>query len=203
MPGARRTRSLACRKQNTRVSHHGYTENTRHSRTRMVLTVSFVLSPVTGLSCHRRLAGRPAKLDASVGASGPHDFAVRLGAIRQERRRVHRIPHPTSVTIAIRPSCEAGCAKDAGDLGLRPSEIFFTAGLDDPNQIERLKEIGFLAQTQSPDLGDEGKEFYSAGRRVRFSPSSRVGHRAHLQTDAGLRLQDADDGQQIFGGGIA
>jgi len=24
--------------------------------------------------------------------SGPHDFAVRLGAVRQERRRVHRIP---------------------------------------------------------------------------------------------------------------
>jgi hypothetical protein len=32
-------------------------------------------------------------LDASVGASGPHDFAVRFGAIRQKRRRVHRIPH--------------------------------------------------------------------------------------------------------------
>src|SRR5271169_1691718 len=44
----------------------------------MVLTASFALSPVTGLSCHRRLRGNnPAKLDASVGASGPHDFAVR------------------------------------------------------------------------------------------------------------------------------
>ena len=42
----------------------------------MVLTVSFVLSPVTGLFCHRRLARLLAKLDASVGASGPHDFAV-------------------------------------------------------------------------------------------------------------------------------
>ena len=46
------------------------------------------LSPVTGLFCHRRLADivlslpgwadrNSAKLDASVGASGPHDFAVR------------------------------------------------------------------------------------------------------------------------------
>src|SRR4051812_23519248 len=43
----------------------------------MVLTVSFVLFPVTGLVCHRRLAFT-AKLDASVGASEPHDFAVRL-----------------------------------------------------------------------------------------------------------------------------
>jgi hypothetical protein len=43
----------------------------------MVLTVSFVLSPVTGLSCHRRLADTSAKLDTSVGVPGPHDFAVR------------------------------------------------------------------------------------------------------------------------------
>ncbi|MGA9091151.1 MAG: hypothetical protein WB420_18825, partial [Bradyrhizobium sp.] len=32
------------------------------------------------------------KLDTSVGVSGPHDFAVRLSAIRQKRIRVHRIP---------------------------------------------------------------------------------------------------------------
>jgi hypothetical protein len=38
---------------------------------------------------------------------------------------------------------------------------------------------------------------------ARFSPSSRVGHRAHLQTNAGLRLQYADDGQEIFRSGIA
>jgi hypothetical protein len=44
----------------------------------MVLTASFVISLVTGLSCHHRLADHPAKLDASVGASGPHDFAVRF-----------------------------------------------------------------------------------------------------------------------------
>src|SRR4051795_1021221 len=58
----------------------------------MVLTVSFVISPVIGLSCHRRLASA-AKLDASVEASGPHDFAVRV----QHRssavpNSVHRIP---------------------------------------------------------------------------------------------------------------
>src|SRR5438477_722329 len=49
----------------------------------MVLTVSFALSPVTGLCCHCRFAFT-AKLDASVGASEPHDFAVRLSAVRQK-----------------------------------------------------------------------------------------------------------------------
>src|SRR5260370_20942919 len=32
------------------------------------------------------------ELDASVEASGPHDFAVRLSAARQKRQRGHRIP---------------------------------------------------------------------------------------------------------------
>src|SRR3954449_2083720 len=59
----------------------------------MVLTVSFAISPVIGLVCHRRLARLSAKLDASVEASGPHDFAVRV----QPRSSavltsVHRIP---------------------------------------------------------------------------------------------------------------
>ena len=33
-----------------------------------------------------------ARLDASVEASGPHDFAVRFSTVRQRRIRVHRIP---------------------------------------------------------------------------------------------------------------
>ena len=32
------------------------------------------------------------ELDASVGASGPHVFAVRFHAVRYRRIRVHRIP---------------------------------------------------------------------------------------------------------------
>jgi hypothetical protein len=74
----------------------------------MVLTVSFVLSPVTGLVCHRRWRKKLRQLDASVGASGPHDFAVRAGVARLATLRVHRIPRPTFVTIAKRPSCGHG-----------------------------------------------------------------------------------------------
>jgi hypothetical protein len=61
--------------QNAVVSHR-FTGLNRHSL-HNGFTASFVLSPATGLSCHRRLASNPARLDASVGASGPHDFAVR------------------------------------------------------------------------------------------------------------------------------
>jgi hypothetical protein len=46
----------------------------------------------------------PAQLDASIGASGPHDFAVRVSHVRLRDLHVHRIPRPTFVTIAKRPS---------------------------------------------------------------------------------------------------
>jgi len=77
MPDARCVRSRAWWVESTRVSHHGHTEIIRHSP-RNGFTAYSVLSPVTGLFCHRRLARLHAKLDASVGASGPHGFAVRV-----------------------------------------------------------------------------------------------------------------------------
>ena len=58
----------------------------------MVLTAYVALSPVTGLFCHRRQRikfclspvgpTQLRELDASVGASGPHDFAVRISIVR-------------------------------------------------------------------------------------------------------------------------
>ena len=82
-------------------SHHRFT-GTPGLPCAMVLTVSFALSSVIGLYCHRRLrrVSGPLgltspfrKLDASVEASGPHDFAVRVSAASSaRRRRVHRIP---------------------------------------------------------------------------------------------------------------
>jgi hypothetical protein len=72
----------------------------------MVLTVSFVLSSVTGFIvtvAPEKLASQ--ERNASIGASGPHDFAVRVSIVRprhKARRRycVHRIPRPTFVTMA-------------------------------------------------------------------------------------------------------
>ncbi len=44
---------------------------------------------------------RPRRLDISVEISGPHGFAVRLNPRSSlASQSVHRIPHPTLVTIA-------------------------------------------------------------------------------------------------------
>jgi hypothetical protein len=114
--------AASCAKvESTRVRNHGHAGITRHSP-RNGFTVSFALSPVTGLVCHRRLAEfTSAKLDTSVGASGPHDFAVRGSvSIVADTARVHRLPHPTSVTIAQTPLLRGtGWAESAGDLGVR------------------------------------------------------------------------------------
>ena len=91
MPGARCARSLACSKK-TRELVTTVTPESPGIPRAMVLTVSFALSSATGLFCYRRLQVTTCKLDASVGASGPHDFAVRLSAVRYRRIRVHRIP---------------------------------------------------------------------------------------------------------------
>src|SRR5260370_20881448 len=122
----------------THTSNNEYTGIARHSRTqwfyglcralpgdRALLPPSsadmFCLSPVGPTQLR--------ELDASVGASGPHDFAVRCNISRQragDRSHVFRpalhshrtqnpaastATHPASVTIMIRPSCGVGCEK--------------------------------------------------------------------------------------------
>src|ERR1700760_4680288 len=45
----------------------------------------------------------PRRLDASVGASGPHDFAVRARVVRPSTRARPSHPAPTFVTMANAP----------------------------------------------------------------------------------------------------
>jgi hypothetical protein len=68
MPGAHRTRSLACEinKAHER-SHHRYSRIHPAFPHAMVLTAYFVLSPVTGLSCHRRCTDISANLTPASG----------------------------------------------------------------------------------------------------------------------------------------
>jgi len=100
----------------------------------MVLTVSFVLSPVIGLSCHRhrRDAKHRRQLDASVEASRPHDFAVREpSVIRLVTLPRPSHPAPTFVTIREAPLFEGTGRQPfiAVSTGSR-SEIFFVGELD-------------------------------------------------------------------------
>ena len=90
--------------KNTRVSNHRYTASTGIPCT-MVLTVSFVISPVTGLFCHRHFAGIIPRTLAPASGRQDHTTSPSASAPLVLRRcRVHRIPYPTSVTIASRPS---------------------------------------------------------------------------------------------------
>jgi hypothetical protein len=96
----------------------------------MVLTVSFALSPATGLFCHRHQRSCLCQFDASVGASGPHDFAVRKRAPSSEAPPASTASRPASVTIAIRPSRGTRRWGYKSDLLQRRTEIFLQMRLD-------------------------------------------------------------------------
>jgi hypothetical protein len=66
-------------------------------------------------------------LNAGIEASGPHDFAVRFrNAFVFRTQSVHRIPRPTSVTIAKRPSVEGhGTARFMDLIWVKREGIYF------------------------------------------------------------------------------
>src|SRR6266478_2395918 len=98
----------------------------------MVLTGSFALSLVTGLVCHHRK--RKISSANLTPASGRQDHTTSPSALVrlvQRAIRVHRIPLPTSVTIASRPSLrERDSHRYAGDLGVLKTGKFLPRGLD-------------------------------------------------------------------------
>ena len=110
----------------------------------MVLTVYFVLSPVTGLFCHRHLVDTSTKLDTSVGVSGPHDFAVRFRCSRQQHHP--RPPHPAPNVRDDREAPLLWARDGAGSKdissGVR-NDLFLQEGLDTPNQLEFVRQIKF------------------------------------------------------------
>ena len=94
----------------------------------MVLSAYIALSPVTGLVCHRHRRFR--QLDTSVGASGPHDLAVRFGDARLASPPHPSHPAPNVRDDAYAPLIEAGRTSRKFDLPDGESEIFFAGGLD-------------------------------------------------------------------------
>src|SRR5256714_12503609 len=130
MPGARCARSLACKiKKHTSIVTTVTPDSPGIPRA-MVLTVSFVLFPVTGLVCHRHRRKYFRRLDASVGASEPHDFAVRLTCCSSKAPSASTASRPAFVTIAIRPSVGRDGAGYSFDLGRVRTNMFFTEVLD-------------------------------------------------------------------------
>ena len=131
MPGAQCARSLAGQKKQAMpvVTVTTVTpEITRHSP-HNGFTVSFVLSPVTGLSCHRHLRKlSSARLDTSVGVSGPHDFAVRLKRRSSIAPSASTASRPASVTIASRPSVGRDRDRYTTDLFILKNRIFLRRG---------------------------------------------------------------------------
>jgi hypothetical protein len=107
--------------------HTGSAESIRPSL-RNGFTAYNVLSPATGFVA-TVADGYLRQLDASIGASEPHAFAVRISRARQSQHP--RPPHPTArfVTIASRPlSGETGGERPLICL-TRQEEYFLRSGL--------------------------------------------------------------------------
>jgi hypothetical protein len=84
----------------------------------MVLTVSFVLFPMTMLGCHRHPQGAHCVLrefSACIGAPEPHDFAVRLDHVRPTCPP--RPPHPRPTVRDDRPKRPSSSRRDAREHG--------------------------------------------------------------------------------------
>jgi hypothetical protein len=143
MPGAGCARSLACSVENTRVSHHGHTGVTRHSLRNgfngflRALPGDRAFLPPSPVRC----ASIVTRLNASVEASGPHDFAVRITRLRQKgfagqgRRSsfgafASTASRPTFVTMANAPLSGGMARSCRSDLPVGLSEIFLQRGLD-------------------------------------------------------------------------
>jgi hypothetical protein len=106
-PGARCTRGLVCKlciKMRTRA--YRFSENTPAFPAQWLYGLLRALPGERRLCCHRRPSEALAssELDASIRASGPHDFAVRIRAVRY-RPSASTASHHTFVAIMIRPSC--------------------------------------------------------------------------------------------------
>src|SRR3954447_16371311 len=120
----------------------------------MVLTVSFVIFPVIGLVCHRRLARLSARLDASVEASEPHDFAVRVQHRSSAVPSTSIASRPASVTIASAPSLgRDGAIKRVFCLGRKCNYFLIRGWTGDLRKLPR-RVIASAAKQSSFERGD-------------------------------------------------
>ena len=122
--------------------HTGQRRHIRHSL-RNGFTAYNVISPVGPCSLSPSLRNEmrdSCKLDASIGASGPHVFAVRFRAFRQGHFRVHRSP-PRVRDVRERPSGRDGMTIICHVLHFCKSEIFFISEFSLDNDFRKSEVI--------------------------------------------------------------
>jgi hypothetical protein len=138
-PGARCTRGLMCKGSKKNAHEHtGSAEAVRPSL-RNGFTAYIVLSParpgllVTVAPKKRELL---ANLTPAIGASGPHDFAVRFSRARQSQLLRPSHPDPRFVTNAHTPLWWDGMAQEVKLICLR-------------DQAQPLRHIGTTGNSPS------------------------------------------------------
>jgi hypothetical protein len=139
--------------ESTGVSNQGHTAIVRHSLRDGFNGLLRALpgdrallppSPARRVSVFASLAPASGRQDHTASPSA-------RSAARPRKEIAHSTPRPPQsrsafVTIAIRPSGERNGTNETTDLGYSGSDIFFAAGLDDPNHVEIAWKISFLAQ---------------------------------------------------------
>jgi hypothetical protein len=172
MPGAQCTRSLVC----AGVVEYAHEYSQRRHRKHPAFPTQwfyglYVISPGTGLSCprHSRRNCFSRKLSASVGAPGPHDFAVRFSAARLATPP--RPPHPAPNVRDDRDTPLLR-VRDAGKNTQFPifrKRNFRAWRTDNPNQLESAREIRFYAHAI---LRPERRSREATSRKIRLSRKS-------------------------------
>src|SRR5882724_12189781 len=158
MPGARCTRSLACEKNKAHERSHREVHRRNPAFPHADGFNAYIaLSSVNGLSCHRRLANCFAKLDTSVGASGPHDFAVRACAARLAPPP--RPPHPAPNVRDDRANAPH-VRRDGVDIvliwGKREAKYFFGRDWTGSIRLKRLEKLAFWRRAFASFLPSSG-----------------------------------------------
>jgi hypothetical protein len=119
MPDARCTRGLVCNvHRRVRTRAYRAAESIRHSLrngftayNELSPVIGFLATVIGGTALDPLGSMRNRQLDASTEASGPHVFAVRVGAVRRGHLHVHRNP-PLVGNDGRRPSEWDGMAID-------------------------------------------------------------------------------------------
>jgi hypothetical protein len=154
MPGAQCTRSLVC----AYVVEYAHEYSQRRHRNHPAFptqwfTAYSALSPVRRAFWPPSVVGliENCDLSISVGMPGPHGLAVRIRVVRRransalQLRHVHRIPRPTFVTTAKRPSWRARDVSSKHQFRKKRKRNILRGGTGKGNRLEAAGKISFSA----------------------------------------------------------